>query len=75
MQIEYLEHYRQLGINVAYYRKRRGFSQEQLAESANISRTHMSRIETADIGISLDTLFNLAKALGVEPFQLLQTKD
>ena len=35
----------QLGIVIAAMRKMRGMSQEQLAEKANISRSHLSAIE------------------------------
>ncbi len=69
------ERYRNLGLNIAFYRKLRGFSQEKLAEQVNISRTHMSRIETADCAVSLDVVFNLADALRVEPFKLFQNKE
>ncbi|MCI8400427.1 MAG: helix-turn-helix transcriptional regulator [Oscillibacter sp.] len=69
------ERYRNLGLNIAYYRKLRGFSQEKLAEQVNISRTHMSRIETADCAVSLDVVFNLADALAVEPYKLFQNKE
>ena len=46
------EKYKFLGLNIAYYRKEKGLSQSQLAELVNISRTHMSRIETADCAVS-----------------------
>lgn len=48
MQEQLWEKFRFLGLNIAYYRKEKGLSQSQLAELVNISRTHMSRIETAD---------------------------
>ena len=67
--------YRDLGLNIAYYRKLRGLSQEKLAEKADISRTHMSRIETADCAVSLDVVFNIADALCVEPYKLFQSKE
>ena len=67
-------HYRSLGLNIAYYRKLRGLSQEKLAEKIDISRTHMSRIETADCAVSLDVVFSLADALGVEPYKLFENK-
>ena len=69
------ERYRNLGLNIAYYRKLRGLSQEKLAEKADISRTHMSRIETADCAVSLDVVFNIADALCVEPYKLFQSKE
>ncbi len=69
------ERYRNLGLNIAYYRKLRGLSQERLAELADISRTHMSRIETADCAVSLDVVFTIADALRVEPYKLFQSKE
>lgn len=65
-----MEKYRKLGLNIAYYRKSKRLSQEQLAELANISRTHMSRIETAECAVSLDVVFALCDALDVTPREL-----
>ena len=69
------ERYRNLGLNIAFYRKLRGLSQEKLAEQVNISRTHMSRIETGTSAPSLDKIFSIADALGVEPYKLFQNKE
>lgn len=62
--------YKHLGLNIAYYRKERGLSQERLAELVDISRTHMSRIETADCAVSLDVVFSICDALKVSPSKL-----
>lgn len=62
--------YKYLGLNIAYYRKERGLSQSQLAEYINISRTHMSRIETADCAVSLDVVFEICDVLNLKPSQL-----
>lgn len=64
------EKYRKLGLNIAYYRKRSGFSQLQLAEQVDISRTHMSRIETADCAVSLDVVFDICDVLHITPLEL-----
>jgi transcriptional regulator with XRE-family HTH domain len=64
------EKYRQLGLNIAYFRKQRGLSQIQLAEKIDISRTHMSRIEIADCAVSLDVVFAICDALEISPGQL-----
>lgn len=74
MELAYLERYKLLGLNIAYYRKKRGYSQEKLAELVDISRTHMSRIEIADCAVSLDVVFRIADALGVEPYKLFEEK-
>lgn len=65
-----IEKYKYLGLNISYYRKEKGLSQSQLAEIVNISRTHMSRIETADCAVSLDVIFDLCDALDVSPSKL-----
>lgn len=39
----------QLGLTIAALRKMQGMSQEQLAEKANISRSHLSSIEAPNI--------------------------
>jgi len=75
MQKDYLSQYKRLGLNIAYYRKLKGYSQERLAEKINISRTHMSRIETADCAVSLDVIFSLAEIFEVEPSKLFEKKE
>jgi len=75
MQNKYYKDYKNLGMNIAYYRKLRGISQEKLSELVNISRTHMSRIETADCAVSLDVVFALAEALQIEQYKLFQNKE
>ena len=63
MQEQNKNEYKLLGLNIAYYRKARGFSQSELAEKINISRTHMSRIETAECAVSLDVIFDICRIL------------
>lgn len=68
------ERYRDLGYAIAYYRKRKGYTQEQLSEKIGISRQHMGAIEAPnmDRAISLDVLFNIATVLEIEPYVLLK---
>ena len=63
----------QLGIAIAALRKMRGMSQEQLAERANISRSHLSAIEAPGMvrAFSMDIFFNIADALEVDPADLI----
>lgn len=71
---DHSERYRDLGCSIAYYRKRKGYTQEQLAERVGISRQHMGAIEAPNMvrAISLDVLFNIASVLEVEPYILLK---
>ncbi len=47
----------------------------QLAEQANISRTHMSRIETADCSVSLDVVFQICETLKISPAKLFDFRE
>ena len=68
------ERYRDLGYAIAYYRKRKGLTQEQLADRISISRQHMGAIEAPNMirAVSLDVLFNIASVLEIEPYLLLK---
>lgn len=59
---------------ISYYRKRKGLSQEQMAEELGISRQHLAAIEAPnmDRGLSLDLFFNIASVLEIEPYLLLK---
>lgn len=70
MKQKLFDKYKCLGLNIAYYRKQRGLSQIDLAEMVNISRTHMSRIETADCAVSLDVVFQISEVLDVSESKL-----
>ena len=69
---KHADKYRQLAINIAYYRKKANITQMELAEKVGISRTHMSNIEAPNVLTAFTTtvLFDIADALGVEPIQL-----
>ena len=75
MRKNQFEKYRLLGLNIAYFRKEKGLSQIQLAEKVNISRTHMSRIETADCAVSLDVIFDICDVLEIKPQRLFDFRD
>lgn len=64
---------KKIGLNIAYYRKLKGISQIQLAEDAQISRTHLFNIKAPNVPtqISIETLLDIAKALDITPDNLL----
>ena len=71
------KYYRQIGLNIAYYRKLRGMSQMALAEATDLSRTHISNIEAPNMktSLSLESLFDIAGVLQVAPRALLDFRD
>ena len=73
MKTDFSEEYKTIGLNIAYYRKLRGFTQMQLAEKINISRTHLSNIEAPGVhtSVSLEVLFQIADVLEIPVDRLL----
>ncbi|NLA77182.1 MAG: helix-turn-helix transcriptional regulator [Clostridiales bacterium] len=71
------EKYMKLGLKIAYYRKLRKLTQEQLAETINKSTAFIGQIEAVNVtkGISVDTLFDIAEALAIPPYKLLDFED
>ena len=63
-----------LSYAIGYYRRRKGYSQEQMAEMLGISRQHLASVEAPGMnrGLSLELLFNIATVLEIEPFILLK---
>lgn len=68
--------YLQLGLNIAYYRKLRDLTQEDLAEAVNVSRTHISNIEAPKMerNASLEVLFDIADALKIPVSKLFELR-
>lgn len=63
---------RLFGLRLRELRLARGFSQESLADMAGLDRTYVSSCERGQRNISLENIYRLAIALGVEPFELLK---
>ena len=74
MKSEFSERYITLGLKIAYYRKKAGYTQEQLAESIDKSVNFLGQVEGPGIvkGISLETLFKIAQVLNIPPSKLLE---
>lgn len=78
MHTEYEERYRIMGLKIAYYRKKAGYTQETFAEKVDCSVNFLAQVEgPATIrGISLEMLFRICDTLGIQPGDLLdENKD
>lgn len=66
--------YIQIGLKIAYYRKLRGLTQEQLADKIDRSPGYLSQVETPRFvqPVSLATLFAIADALHIAPSKFLE---
>lgn len=63
------------GSNIKKYRLKKGYTQEKLAELAEISDKVISPIETGRSFIKLEDMPKLCEVLEVEPFQLFLTNE
>lgn len=61
---------KRFGKLVASHRRRRGLTQLQLAEAANLSQTMIVRIEGGSSGARFPSIERIASALGVDPADL-----
>lgn len=74
MRTEYAEKYITMGLKIAYYRKKAGYTQEAFAEKVGKSVNFISQIEGTGIvrGVSLETLFKMADVLRIPASKLLE---
>lgn len=74
MNTEYPEKYTTLGLKIAYYRKKAGYTQEVFAEKIGKSVNFLAQVEgTGTVrGISLETLFKIAECLSIPAYKLLE---
>ena len=63
--------YQLVGKRLRALRKKRGYTQERLAELAGISPQHCSGIETGSAKVSLPALVQLCNALNATPDEVL----
>ena len=63
--------FEKFGEKIKEYRKQKGFSQEQLAEKANLHRTYIGMIERAEKNITLLNIEKIANALDVKITDLI----
>ena len=74
MNTEYPDKYTTLGLKIAYYRKKAGYTQETFAERIGKSVNFLAQVEETGTvrGISLETLFKIADTLHIPPSKLLE---
>ena len=65
--------FKKLGLKIAYYRKLKGYTQEQLSELMEAATSYVGAIEAPNMDkpISLTTLFRIAEILGIPAWKFL----
>src|SRR5215471_14246306 len=64
---------KQFGRRIRLLRQNRGFTQEELADTSGLHRSHMGTIERGEVDVTLKTLLRLGHALRVPLSSLLTT--
>ncbi|WP_371371018.1 helix-turn-helix domain-containing protein [Sporomusa aerivorans] len=72
----FTQRYKRIGLKIAYYRKLKGYRQEELARRAQISTSYLSRIERGNYtkSVSLSAILTIALALEIDIIELLCDK-
>ncbi len=74
MDKEHKEALEKIGLNILYYRKKQGYTQQQLADMISYSKNHVQQIETAKATPSVIVLLDIAKALDIPPEKLFESR-
>ena len=64
-----------VGRVIAYYRQKRGLSQEVLSGLADIGRSHLSAIERGERKPTLETFYRICTALDVKMSTVIETLE
>ena len=74
MDSKYADKYISLGLKIAYYRKKAGYTQEAFAEKIGRSVVFLSQVEGTGCvtGISLETLFRISEVLDIPASKFLE---
>ena len=70
---DYSEHYRRIGLKVAYYRRLKGYTQEELADAISKSATLIRSIEAPNQNrrsyYSINIIFAIAEELNIPVYK------
>lgn len=66
------EPFEDFNITLRRVREARGLTQEQVAQAVGTSQSHYSKIELGIVSPKIRTVGRIAKALGVDPIELLR---
>ncbi len=61
-----------LGKRIKDFRIKEGYSQEEFASRCSLHRTYISDIERGERNVSVENIEKIAKALKIEPDELLR---
>ncbi len=63
------------GVVISKLRVQKGLTQESLSGLAGIARSHLAALEKGEKTAKLDTVWQIADALGVRPSELIREME
>ena len=74
VHFENVDYFLDLGTHIAYYRRKRGFTQKALAKRVGISASYLSKIESENqtISFSVNTFFSICRELDTAPEKMFE---
>lgn len=69
------KHIKQIGARIRSYRELKGYSQDYMARKLHISSSAYSRIERAEVNLTIEKLIQIAEIFKVELEQILFGDD
>ena len=66
---------RYIAANIQNVRTQKGWTQQRLAEEADVDLRHLQRIERANVNLTVGALVSLADSLRIDLSQLFQPAD
>lgn len=69
-----VDYFIDLGHHIAYYRRKKGYTQKKLAESIGVTQTYISKIESENSihSFSLNVFFSICQELEVAPQKMFE---
>lgn len=65
----------EIGQRIRFYRKKKGLSQEKLAELCDFHPTYIGQLERGEKNASIESIYRLTKGLEISITQLLEDID
>ena len=64
-----------IGSRIRLYRQAKNISLSELSERIHKSKSTLSKYENGEISMDVETLFDVANALGIAPTQLVNVSE
>ena len=74
VHFENIDLFLDLGAHIAYYRRKRGLTQKELAKRVGISPSYLSKIESENhtFSFSMNTFLSICRELAIHPGKMFE---